>query len=57
MIKVVVHNQLGNQLFEYAIGRCLSVKQNVPLALHIENYGKWRNGFLFNAIMQTPNYI
>jgi hypothetical protein len=38
MIIVRLKGALGNQLFQYALGRALSLKYNVPLRFNIESY-------------------
>src|SRR5947209_8767851 len=38
MIVVNLAGGMGNQLFQYAAGRCLSLKLNVPLKLDISRF-------------------
>lgn len=39
MIRVRVSGGLGNQLFQYACGRALAHRHNVPLAIHAAEFG------------------
>jgi len=38
MINVILRGGLGNNLFQYAVGKHLAVKNNTTLRLNIKNY-------------------
>ena len=40
MIIIEILGGLGNQMFQYALGRCLAKKNNAGLKLDISGYGK-----------------
>ncbi|MFA6473936.1 MAG: alpha-1,2-fucosyltransferase [Patescibacteria group bacterium] len=40
---VKIHGGLGNQLFQYALGRCIQLTQNVPVAFDVSWYTKTSN--------------
>ena len=51
MIISKITGGLGNQMFQYAVGRAASLVHNVPLKLDITYYDKFQshNGFRLNA--------
>jgi hypothetical protein len=57
MIITKIYGGLGNQLFQYAIGRCLSEQKNVPFFLDISQFDNYKlRGYNLGEFNITENF-